>query len=342
MTKVLIVNCSGAIGSSGQLFDALYLAFAKAGHEAEIMHLEPASSFAGKFARLLPLSRERRAKLRRADVVVLHTSVIFTAWEIVVSRLRGKRVAVIYWDSYPESFNVLNRSKSRLGSFLFGAIERWLLRRCNVLLPPSEDYVPHLHKVFPGIETRVLRMWMFTPVTDRGRPDRGTPPLEIGFAGAVDPIRGLDHAVRRISEATVGPVSFHTYGRTAPYLGLPAAGARVTHVHHGFVSPDAIMERLAAHDFGLVSLHPGFPLPAFPSKTLVYVGAGLPILYVGPELPDYQALLAELGIGTTLAPGVSAELVCEAERLRGAITQAQTRTLEKLELNEAQLDKILQ
>lgn len=342
MTRVLIVNSAGRTSSSGQLFEALHRAFAQAGHEAEILHLEPGSGLAGNLSRLLPLSRERRAKLRPAEVVVLHTSVIFNAWEIVTARLRGKRVAVIYWDSYPESFNALERRKSRVGSLLFGAVERWLLRRCDVLLPPSEDYLPHLHKLLPGVEARVLRMWMFTPVTGPIQPDRGDAPVEIGFAGAVNPIRGLDHAVRRISEAMAGPISFHTYGRTAPKLGLPATGARVTHVHHGFIPPDAIMERLAGHDFGLVSLHPGFPLPAFPSKTLSYVGAGLPILYVGPELPDYQALLAELGIGITLGPAGPADLAALAERLRDAMTEAQTRALEKLALDEAQLDKILQ
>lgn len=292
----------------------------------------------------MPLSRERRAKLGRAEVVVLHTSVVFNLWEVLVARLTGKCVAVIYWDSYPESFHVMGQSRSRLASFLFGALERLLLRRCDVLLPPSADYLAHLRRLMPRIEARVLRMWMFAPVTPPVRPERppgSGAPLEIGFAGAVNPIRGLEHAVRRISEATVGPVAFHTYGRTAPALGLPASGARVTHVHHGFIASDAIMARLAGHDFGLVSLHPAFPLPAFPSKTLSYVGAGLPILYIGPEPPDYQALLSELGIGTTLGPEGGADLAALAEGLRSAMPGAQARALGKLALNGAQLDKFL-
>ncbi|EAQ03068.1 hypothetical protein OB2597_13028 [Pseudooceanicola batsensis HTCC2597] len=342
MTRVLVINDAAQESSTGHLFEALAAALRSRGHAAEVVHVASASSGKGRAARLLPPSRDLRRAIRQADVLVLHTSVVFNAWDILIARATGTRIGVIYWDSYPESFNAVERRTSGPVDRIFGAAERFLLRRSDVILPPSEDYLPHLARLFPRSRVRVLPMWPFTPVTASATEARQRDRVEIGFAGAVNAIRGLDHAAAVLGSASRAPVALHTYGSDAPELGLPESGAHVTHVHHGFIPQDRIMARLATHDFGLVSLHPAFGLPAFPSKTLSYLCAGLPILYVGPRLDHYERILAETGIGTTLHEGDRTDLGQVAADLRADMPEAQARALDLFGLNEARLADILQ
>lgn len=341
MTRVLVLNAASPTSSSGYLFEALAEALREAGHDAHAVHTRDRGGLKGQVHALLPLARDRRRHLARAEVVVVHTSVIFNAVDILWAKLRGARVMAIYWDSYPESFEVLGARQNRIKSWIIGAVERSILRLCDRILPPSADYVPHIRSLFPKADVRVLKMWPFSPVCDPTPASTEDEAVHVVFTGAVNIIRGLDHAIDLLSRQSTRPVVIHTYGHDAPaFPGLDAMD-KVRHEHHGFVPQEQINAKLAAYDFGLVSLHPDFPLPAFPSKTLSYLCAGLPILYAGPSLPDYEAEIADLGIGLTLRDDGAVDLKQVSRDLRGAFGDNQRKALAHYELNEVALDQVL-
>lgn len=341
MKRVLILNTTNASTSSGHLMVALGEALADNGAHVDVQHLITGQGLKAKLSRIFLPSKARRLAFKRADIIIAHTSVLFSAWEIICGRMFGKPVYAIYWDSYPESFAGLGRKQSRATTHLFGLVERALLRLCNELYPPSHDYLKHMDRLGLAARAEVLPMWPFTPVSEP-RKFNARHRIQIGFAGAVNPIRGVEHALKTLRQATDAEIELHTYGAVKPELAANETTAAITHVHHGFVPQDEIMARLRRHDFGLVSLHPDFSLPAFPSKSLSYICAGLPVLYVGPAMPAFEALLSETGIGLTVKPGDRIDLVARTAEIWRDIPASQQRALAHLRLNEERLAKILQ
>jgi hypothetical protein len=68
-------------------------------------------------------------------------------------------------------------------------------------------------------------------------------------------------------------------------------------VERGELAPDELQRELRELDAGWVSLDPGFELPAFPSKAMAYICAGIPVLFCGPPLPGYRRWLLGTGLG---------------------------------------------
>lgn len=342
MKRVLIVNSTTADTSSGHLFTALEQAIdAQGAATAETIHLEIGSGVKEKVLRSFFPSARRRKAFSKADIVIVHTSVLFVAWEILFGRVTGKRLCAIYWDSYPESFTGLGRSRPNWLLKPYGWLERALLRLCHTILPPSRDYLPHLEALGLAKRARILPIWPFTDIRPTIQiPER--PVVEIGFAGAINIIRGMDHALRTISETTERRIELHTYGREPPRPPDGYDSDRITIHHHGFIPQDEIMERLANHDFGLVSLHPEFSLPAFPSKSVSYICAGLPILYVGPSLPDFENLVVESNVGLVLKPDIKVDLKVRSKALREDFGIAQKKFLDHVDLDGEKIAKILQ
>ena len=344
MKRVLIINTAGPDTSSGHLFTALGQALESSNHsEVEIAHLKNGAGIWAKLSKmLLPSLRCWRA-IRRADIVIVHTTVFLAAWEILMARAFGKRLLAVFWDSYPESFMGLGRTHPGLSLKCYGWGERGLLRLCDVILPPSEDYLPHLLTIGLADKAEFLPIWPFTDIRTPVMPSpRREDTVEICFAGAVNVIRGLDHALHTLVKTTDNRIELHFYGRNAPSLPESLPRDRVTLVDHGFVAQGEIMERLATHDFGLVSLHPDFALPAFPSKCISYICAGLPVLYTGPPLRSFEKFLTETETGLALEAGMEVDLGSHAHALRADFAKAQQKALRRVNLSEDKIAKILQ
>lgn len=293
-----------------------------------------------KLGALLP-GRKRLAALARTDVLIVHTALMMSAADILVARLLGRRVCAIYWDSYPDSFRRPWSDRSSLMLGLMGIVERFLLRRCDLILPPSEDYLTGLEKLGVGDRTHVLPMWPFTE-TDAPRATRPTEGLaRVVFAGQVNHIRGLDHACAVLANAAHHcPVELHIYGDASNWIP-PDAGKNLTIFKHGRVPQETVSAALSEFDFGLVSLHPDFDSAAFPSKSVSLIAAGLPILYIGPDLPAYGHFLESCGVGTTMTADATFDLSEASSRHRADLPDAQKRALQALGIDRASIQAIL-
>ena len=344
---VLIVNNTDESTSSGQLMLALGEAITRyAGKFVETRHLEAGGGKLRKVRVFLP-SWSRACSVWNADSVIVQTSTVLVWQEIVLARLLGKQVRVIYWDAYPESFAPLGQQPG-FGLLPYGWLERSLLRLCHAIHPPTSDYLPKLATFGLEKKARVFAMWPFTsilPSADSGQGSGDNLPLQICFAGAVNPIRGVESALRSIMLASNGPVELHTYGHRAPKipedLAEYAEEGRLRLCHHGFVPQSDVMQRLAEHDLALVSLSPSYAEPAFPSKTVSYICAGLPILYTGPRLPALEEFLTSTGTGIVLDERTG-DLHEMASSVRARYRQAQDKALAELELNEARIAHFLE
>lgn len=339
--RILIGNTTDATTSSGHLLERLADRFRQTGlAQPEVRHLGIGPGLRGKLRAVLALTPSRLGAIRRADVILVHTSVVFFAAEILLGRLFGKRVKAIYWDSYPESFHAFSAAaRVPLRLLPYRLAERALLRLCHRVYVPNPDYDAQVRRA--GLRaTGYLPLWPFTPRLDPTE-GGGAARLQLGFAGAVNPIRGLPGALDRLAAAGVR-ADVHVYGSRSPLDLRQDTADKLTVIMHGRVDQHDLTEKLRQLDAGLVTLHPAFRLPAFPSKIVSYISSGLPIVYIGPSQPALEAFLRDTGVGLTIGLQDRPDLARSLAQLRAGFGAAQTRALEAIELNEARLAEILQ
>lgn len=343
--RVLIVNSTDARTSSGQLLDQLGIAINASGQAtAQVLHLGVRRGWHRRLRAILLPSLVRLRAIWSADVVVVHTSVLFFAVEILGARLLGKRVKSIFWDSYPASFTVLKPPSVRARLLcLYRFCESSLLRSCHQVLLPSPDYDCNV-KSMGVTNTAYLPLWPIVAPTipDRDQPRQSDGALHIVFTGAANPIRGLQNAIDILGQNTQTPIVLHLFGRQFPQLETDRGPGTITIRHHGFVEPDIIGTQISQMDAGLVSLHPDFDLPAFPSKIVSYISTGLPILYIGPQQLALQHFLESTKIGLVANSETIANLDADLSAIRHTLTLAQAKALKELNLTEDKIACLLQ
>ena len=201
----------------------------------------------------------------QSDDVVIHSPFVLSAPAAFAARLLRKRLIAFVWDSYPVL--IAGRRYDR-------RISRWLFDRFEILVPwlvttkiiPTHDFYidPKYHKA------QVIPFW--TGLTEHaGKGQTGvrgaSGPRKIALIGQINETRGVAQALLHLDKILVHPAEVHLFSRDpAPEIcAMPFE--KLTVQHHGFLGHDAMLERLRGFDFGLVTLHPQFDMPGFPSKT---------------------------------------------------------------------------
>lgn len=239
--------------------------------------------------------------LRGSDALAVHSPLGFSFGAILLAKLLGRPVTAFVWDLYPVKI-CGRRYNRRVRRLIVDLIERLALRISDNLIVQTSDFLssPILARAL------VIPFWYIPPhpVARATRKPDAAGPLRFAFAGQINQTRGLTETVVSLDAMLNGPAFLHIYSRD-PFE--PPAGLRnLTVSQCGHLSKEQLARSLADDDIGLVSLHPGFDGPGFPSKSLDYLAAGLPIAYFGPALPQYTRLLEEtdcgISAGTTVSP----------------------------------------
>lgn len=254
--------------------------------------------------------------LRGADVIIVHTALSLNIPLLLLAQLMKRPVVGFAWDVYPESTRAAGKLTNPAVLALYGIAERLGYLLCDVLLVPSDDYIPHL----PGRAAKkslAFPMW----VTDFPRALNALPPAgtytKLAFAGQINSIRGIGGAVGELLSA-YPEHEFHLSVYSADPLPddlveLERQSERLVVRHGGYLSPDDLRKELASQDFGLVALDPAFALPAFPSKIMTYIAVGIPVLYSGPSFPGIIQFFQQSRLGARVVQGKVPDL--EALRL---------------------------
>jgi hypothetical protein len=260
-----------------------------------------------KVRSLLISELQNVALIRRADVVVVHTPLALSLLTLLSARLLRRSVLSFVWDLHPESNRLIGTMRNPLLLNLFWLLERLGLLLSSRLLISTEDYRPFLGLL--GRKARVLPIWPCDPVAEVRSPpeDRDIETLRIGFAGQINSIRGIAEGIDKVLDCWQGEkVELHLFsGDSCPetLVRRVSSDPRLRIVEYGFVDPVQLQTHLAQLDLGWVCLDSSFRLPAFPSKIMAYLCAGLPVLYTGPALPALCGWLATHQLGVATAPG---------------------------------------
>ncbi len=298
MNRVQIIYNTGNATSIARLMERLAESLGGPAH-CSLHHYDIKAGYWAKIRHFLtPRPRIWRDTLR-AQVLVIHTSVVYSLAQIMLAKLTGAKIVVFMWDIYPDSYIAYRTRKFRTLFRVYAFLERRLLKSADVVLLPSKDYAPVAEKI--GIKHPALfPVWPFTeplrPDTKRKDPDA----LHIGFAGAVNVLRGLPEAITRLGAIRHTNIVLHIWSADTFDVAALAPMKNLRIIVHGFVDQSALIQQIRGLDAGLACLSAEFDQPAFPSKIISYISSGIPVIYCGPELAAVSAFLEEFGVGVSL------------------------------------------
>ncbi|MEL7430845.1 MAG: hypothetical protein AAFN43_12720, partial [Pseudomonadota bacterium] len=260
MRKVLFISNGNAGQTTGVLF--AYLSEKTSSIANAELH------FHNMRTGILPKIKDRLRSFPRlirqvwsSDVLVLHTAAAFNLPEIMLAKMLGRRVLVICWDIYPAS-SVFLAGRETIAHRVFGFFERFAMRLASRVLVPGGDYLHH-----PDLRSlNNMDLFPIWPAWETARPARAvgadaTSPVKVVFCGQVNRIRDLPGAIDQLARCFDGVVELHVFSGDpideATHEKARARGVKIH--HHGFVSGDVLLDRLAEMDCGLVSIEPRFP-----------------------------------------------------------------------------------
>lgn len=181
-------------------------------------------------------------------------------------------------------------------------IERKTRQRADLLVTLSNDMANTVREMAEPRRLAVINNFMLEDFSKGGAdpspaPSAETAPrndgkVQIIFAGNLGQFQGLEAVVdaMRLIEHDRADLELVLMGEGKALPGLRLRAAGLTNVRFEPHRPFEDAQRLiAAADVGLVSLEPGIYRYAFPSKTLTYLGLGLPIL----AIVELESKLAE-------------------------------------------------
>lgn len=278
------------------------------------------------------LLRRRRYELVTATTM---PPVVVAAAAGLATRLRGGHFLYHCMDLYPEIARLSGRLPMGRGPIpaALGWLDRRNCRRAARVVVLSDDMRDTLRA--RGLDTahvRVINNFALEP--DEGARLMQPPPealkpdgeVRILFAGNVGRFQGLETAVDALHELRDRPeIQLHVVGDGVARAALERrAGALLGHTIHfqGFRPLPEAIAFMDDADLGLVSLQPGVIRSAFPSKTMTYLAAGLPLLVMVEEDSALARLVREEGVGACSPQGDTAAL---AEAIRTAANDPEAR-----------------
>lgn len=249
----------------------------------------------------------------------------FIAWSpaLTVAPLVGMarradipRRLLFIWDFFPDHYREIGRIPAGPAYWLARAWEQRLMDQFTVLLPTlpqNAHYLRRRFKVGAGQTVKVAPIWTdVTPVAEADRSSvrrrHGLPedrPIAV-FGGQLIEGRGFDQmlAAAAVGREAGSPLLFLFVGdgRLAPMIEAQAQG-RDNVLWRPAMPREAYLELLGACDVGMVATVPGVSSFSFPSKTLDYLRAGLPVVAAVEPGSDFSALLQRYGVGRSVAFG---------------------------------------
>lgn len=234
----------------------------------------------------------------RSDVVIIHSPFLLAFPSAITAWLLRKRLIAFVWDSYPSK--IAGRYYDRRFSRRVADVpEILVLRLTSRTVIPTSDF-----RIDPNFRNaEVIPFWTAAEqkVAYPAVPHTSGKHRKIAFAGQINETRGVLEALRHLDRILTDRAEIHLFSNDPAENLMSAHFDNLALHHHGFLPHDQMLERLREIEFGLVSLHPEFEGPGFPSKTLDYLSLSLPVIYFGRSLPAYTELLESSGAGIDIS-----------------------------------------
>lgn len=287
-----------------------------------------ASKFVLTARRAGRLAREK-LDLSGFDIFLAWTPAVAAAPLIGMARRAGiPRRLLFIWDFFPDHYREIGRIPGGPPYWLARAWEQRLFDQFTgflCTLPQNADYLREKFRVRADQTVQVTPIWSdVAPIapTDRSATRRrhGLPedrPIAV-FGGQMVEGRGFDQmlAAAAIGREAASPLLFLFVGdgRLAPMLRAHAQDHDNVLWRPG-MPREAYVQLLCACDVGMAATTPGVTSFSFPSKTLDYLRAGLPVTAAVEPGSGFAALLERYGVGRCVSFGDARGFFAAAQAL---------------------------
>lgn len=273
------------------------------------------------------------------DLVVAFSPLVamyMPVWLLTGTNVRRK--FLVQWDFFPDAQVQIGMLRGRIRIALLRAFESYLMRRFSVIgcmSPKNIEYLWRHCNITLGTEVVHLPLWTSSPPFTKQpresvRRRHGIPQDAhvFVFGGQFVSGRGIDDmlaASARLDPA-IDRILLLFIGRGPLAQDIEAAqrsGNRFVKLMAG-VSRSEYLTLLSACDVGVVSTIRDVSVPTFPSKTLDYLLAGLPILASVEASTDYGDFIESNGVGQKVLAGDIDGFLAAARSLAGATKDSST------------------
>lgn len=260
----------------------------------------------------------RKIPAKEVDIFIGFSPVAATFWlqRYLLKKLRPKFKYMILWDFFPKYHSELGLIPPGRGYSVAKYIENMAVNKYDVVGVMSEANVKFFYSefYFPQGRVEVLPLW--GPALLASHVDRAAVRAEYNFpengilcvfGGQLIPGRGIELLLRlaKSIKNALPNVLFVVAGKGPQefFLRQELEKDELKNVRYiGQVPRDQYLQLIAACDIGLVFNSGTVSVPTFPSKTIDYFRAGLPILGAVEEATDFSEILqAEIGAGYSSA-----------------------------------------
>lgn len=229
----------------------------------------------------------------RSKRVIVHSPLIFSFIHVFFGRLMLKKVIGIVWDVYPVLIDG-HRFDSSIKRRVLDFFERMAFSLCHEIIYPSKDFFQSA-----GVSNAsLIRVWPQISYVESVADCNASDLLRVVYAGQINETRDIEGAFLALKKKLKGGFVL----LVASSDPLPLCMRDDLSVKYlGFLDNNALGDVIRGAHFGLVSLNKLFCQPGFPSKIFDYLSSGVPVIYRGPELPDYFGMIEACGLGVDIS-----------------------------------------
>ncbi len=207
---------------------------------------------------------------------------------------------------------------------VFKAVERYQYRQADVIGVQTPSNAPLVARdAPPAARIEVLHNWLARPAAA----DAAPPPSLGALEGRTNFVYAGNMGVAQDMDAFV-ELARRLQGRNDigfVFVGRGSETARLKQVAEALpnllvldeIAPDALSALLSHCHVGIIALDPRHGTHNIPGKLLTYLHAGLPVLARANPHNDLHALIAEAGVGASIAGDAPDELLACATFLAG-------------------------
>ena len=257
---------------------------------------------------------------RQVDMMISFSPLVTTAFPILWAKRHFRCRGFAYiTDFFPLHQQAAGQIKGGLPVAIGLALENMVMRRFETIAcmsPAGVSYLREHYRLRSDQVTPVLRLWgdiTPLPAIDRRaiRARYGLPPDRpiILFGGQISEGRGIEELLEMagLAAARNPDLLFLLLGegRLDPLVRNHIAAGGDNVVLHPPVARDDYLSIAAASDIGLVATIGDTGVPTFPSKTIDYLRAGLPVVASIEATTDYGAFITDNGFGIPVVAGAT-------------------------------------
>lgn len=256
---------------------------------------------------------------RHVDLLLDFSPLVVTAWPIIWAKRHYKCRGYAYLtDFFPFHQHGAGQQIGGRIAFKMGLLlETFLLRHFETvgcMSPTGIEYVARHYRLKPSQRVRLLHLWgdISLPAPQDARALRAMYDLPadrpiILFGGQIAEGRGIEELLEvaiRAKRARPDLVFlFMGTGRLEPLVQERIDAGCDNIILRAPVRRDDYLALVTSCDIGVVSTVAGTGVPSFPSKTIDYLRAGIPVVASVEETTDYGEFVDRNGFGIATLAG---------------------------------------